>query len=93
MLSYFVESMNKCALMMTFRFSSVDKGNLSEAVNENNTECIQDGKYLTGTKVEYACNEYYSLKGSRHRTCFWKGQWSGSNATCERGQLPLLLSL
>ncbi|CAG0899505.1 unnamed protein product, partial [Darwinula stevensoni] len=55
----------------------------SATTYENNTDCIQDGEYVTGSIVEYACSEHYNLKGSRRRICIGNGRWSRGNALCE----------
>ena len=35
----------------------------------------------------FTCNTGYVLTGSDTRTCQSNGTWSGSNATCSRGEL------
>ncbi|CAG0892797.1 unnamed protein product [Darwinula stevensoni] len=56
--------------------------NLPEATENNNMECIQDGKYVTGSVVKYNCNQYYILSGSRLRKCTENGEWSGTPPFC-----------
>ncbi|CAG0884706.1 unnamed protein product [Darwinula stevensoni] len=49
--------------------------------------CIQGGKYLIGSKVNYTCENYYILRGPSVRTCGgtgeWNGEWTGPDPFCE----------
>ncbi|CAG0895360.1 unnamed protein product [Darwinula stevensoni] len=53
------------------------------ACSQDETECIQVGKYLIGTKVNYICDGYYILRGPRVRTCGVNGEWTGPDPFCE----------
>ncbi|CAG0887676.1 unnamed protein product [Darwinula stevensoni] len=53
--------------------------------SENGTECIQDGKYLVGSKVNYKCMPYFILRGPRVRTCRVNETWTGPDPLCEPG--------
>ncbi|CAG0884646.1 unnamed protein product, partial [Darwinula stevensoni] len=72
-------------VLFNSRVDPIDYRNPCGTVYENQTECLQDGEYVYGSIVEYACNEYYSLKGSRRRTCIGNGRWNGRNTLCEPG--------
>ncbi|CAG0886747.1 unnamed protein product [Darwinula stevensoni] len=49
----------------------------------NITECIQNGRYVNGTRVTYACNQYFKMRGPNSRTCKPDGQWTGKSPDCE----------
>ncbi|XP_030004249.1 sushi domain-containing protein 2 [Sphaeramia orbicularis] len=38
--------------------------------------------YLRGAKVNFTCDEGYTLKGSSERVCLRTGQWSGEETSC-----------
>ncbi|RVE65763.1 hypothetical protein OJAV_G00120000 [Oryzias javanicus] len=42
----------------------------------------QGTTYLQGAKVQFSCNDGYTLKGSAERVCQENAQWSGEEATC-----------
>ncbi|CAG0890863.1 unnamed protein product [Darwinula stevensoni] len=46
-------------------------------------ECIQGGKYIIGSKVNYTCEKYYTLRGPRVRTCEANEEWTGPDPLCE----------
>ncbi|CAG0896827.1 unnamed protein product [Darwinula stevensoni] len=66
-----------------FEGRRIDYSSNAESAFINNTECIRNGEYVIGSIVEYTCNEYYTLKGSRRRTCIGSGRWNGRNTLCE----------
>ncbi|CAG0903309.1 unnamed protein product [Darwinula stevensoni] len=51
--------------------------------SKNKTECIQGGKYLIGSKVSYICDNYYTIRGPRVRTCGANEEWTGPDPLCE----------
>ncbi|CAG0897855.1 unnamed protein product [Darwinula stevensoni] len=54
-----------------------------EQSSKNGTECIKDGRYLIGSKVNYKCRKFYTLRGPRIRTCGENGEWTGPDPLCE----------
>ncbi|KAM6975135.1 sushi domain-containing protein 2-like [Tautogolabrus adspersus] len=38
--------------------------------------------YLQGAKVQFSCDEGYTLKGSAERVCLGNGLWSGAETSC-----------
>ncbi|CAG0895629.1 unnamed protein product [Darwinula stevensoni] len=64
------------------RFSFLSCSN-DEGSSKIETECIQDRRYLVGSKVNYTCKPYYILRGPRVRTCGANGEWTGRDPLCE----------
>ncbi|CAG0895601.1 unnamed protein product [Darwinula stevensoni] len=47
------------------------------------TDCIRDGKYVPGSKVEYKCDDHYNIRGSQIRICTESGKWTGHIPFCD----------
>ena len=50
-----------------------------------------DGFPSPGDTCTVTCDDDYELTGSSTRTCQGNGSWSGSDATCSRGEWLIML--
>uniref|UniRef100_A0A3P9H7J0 Sushi domain-containing protein 2 n=1 Tax=Oryzias latipes TaxID=8090 RepID=A0A3P9H7J0_ORYLA len=53
----------------------------------------QGTTYLQGARVQFSCNEGYTLKGSAERICQKNAQWSGEEASCVVPTLILIITM
>ena len=54
-------------------------GTISCSLGDDGVTSFQD-------TCTFTCNSGYEVRGSNVRTCESDGSWSGSEATCERGE-------
>ena len=47
----------------------------------------------TGSRVTYYCNGGYTLSGSSYRTCQNSGNWTGTDPTCVKRKLSIIVNL
>ena len=83
------EVVTKCITIGGFKlylFSVVSCPSLTDP-NNGVINCLlgDDGVSSYGDTCSFTCDNGYELTGSDTRICQSNGNWSGSDATCERG--------